>query len=100
MTPFRVTYDVVTPESAEHGNVAESGYFFRGGWRHDDPSEWTLREIVSQFGRKSLENSGSWFSTCDDGINYRTGECVSYAVHPPDNITAASYARLCRLLCY
>jgi hypothetical protein len=99
MTAFRVTYDIVTPESAEHGDTAEAGYYSRGGWKQDDPSEWTLRQVVSQFGRGSLEDSGSWFSTVDSDTNYRTGEETSYAVHPPRTITAASYERVRRILC-
>lgn len=100
MTSFRVTYDVVTPESAEQGDTADSGYYSRGGWKHDDPSDWTLHEVVSQFGRNSLEDSGSWFSTTDADVDYRTGEDTSYSVHPPRSITASSYARLRRVLCY
>ncbi len=97
---FHVTYDVVTEESAEQGDYAESGFYSRGGWKHDDPSEWTLREVVSEFGRNSLENNGSWFSTVDSDTDYRTGEDTSYSVHPPRTITAASYQRLIRILCY
>jgi hypothetical protein len=102
MTPFRVTYDVVTPESAEHGDVADSGYYARGGHQcgHDEPSQWTLHEVVSEFGRHSFEDSGHWFSSVYANEDYRTGESTSYAVHPPQTITAASYARLRRILCY
>jgi hypothetical protein len=97
---FHVTYNVVTEESVEQGDYAESGFYSRGGWKHDDPSEWTLRDVVSQFGRNSLENNGSWFSTVDSDTDYRTGEDTSYGVHPPRTITPASYRRLIRILCY
>jgi hypothetical protein len=97
---FCVTYDIVTPESAEVGDVAESGYYSRGGWKHDNPSEWTLQEIVSEFGLNSCEDCGNWFATIDPSIDYRTGVETSYSVHPPDGITRASYARLTRILAY
>jgi hypothetical protein len=100
MVTFRVTYDVVTPESAEQGDYAESGYYSRGGWKHEDESSWTLHEVVSQFGRNSLEDNGRWFSSTDSDTDYRTGEDTSYSVHPPRSITAASYARLRRILDY
>ncbi len=100
MITFRVTYDIVTPESAEQGDYAESGYYSRGGWKHEDPSEWTLHEIVSQFGRNSLENSGTWLSTIDSDTDYRTGEDTRYSVHPPRNITKSSYARVLKVLDY
>lgn len=97
---FAVTYDIVTPESAEHGDTAEAGFYSRGGWKHEDRSEWTLREVVSEFGRNSLEDGGTSFYSIDSEQNYRTGESTSYAVHPPDNITAASYARVRRILAW
>ena len=95
---FRVTYDVVTEESASDGDTSESGYYSPGGWKHDDPAAWTLREVVSQFGRNGFEDGGSSFYLVDSEANYYTGEDKSYAVHPPDGITAASYARVRRIL--
>jgi len=95
---FRVTYDTVTPESAEQGDIEDSGYYSRGGWKHDDPSEWTLHDVVDHFGRNSLENCGTWFSSIDGETDYRTGEETHYAVHPPRTITRASYRRLRRIL--
>jgi hypothetical protein len=99
MITFRVTYDVVTEESAEHGDFAESGFYSRGGWKHSDSSEWTLRDIVREF-RARCEDSGRWFSTANDEIDYHTGEQTQYSIHPHDGITAASYKRLARILCY
>lgn len=95
---FRVTYDVVTEESARDGDTADSGFYSRGGWKHDDPSDWTLREVVSEFGRGTFENSGSWFSSCDSREDYQTGDSTSFAVHPPRTITPASYQRIRRIL--
>ena len=108
---FRVTYDVVTEESASDGDTSESGYYSPGGWKcvaqylgvttargYDDPAAWTLREVVSQFGRNGLEDGGRSFYSVDSEANYYTGEETSYAVHPPDGITSASYARVRRIL--
>jgi len=98
---LRVTYDVVTPESAELGDVADSGFYHRGGWQTpaDDPSSWSLHDVVSEFGRGTFEDGGHGFYSADSHENYQTGEHTSFAVHPPDTITAASYRRLARLLC-
>jgi hypothetical protein len=97
---FRVTYDIVTEESATDGDVAESGFYSRGGWKHDDPSEWTLHDVVSEFGRNGLQDGGSSFYSIDSDTNYRTGKETNYAVHPPRTITRASYARIRRILSY
>lgn len=99
MITFSVTYDVVTAESAEHGDFAEGGFYSEGGWKHEDRSEWSLRSLVSHFGRGGFEDSGTWFSSADADQDYRTGDYTSYAIHPPDSITASSYRRLRRIFC-
>lgn len=97
---FRVTYDVVTPESAEHGDVAERGFVLPGNWHAsvDDPGEaaMSLREAVRLC--YPQEDAGSWFAECDGRVDYRTGAEERRSLHPPRNITPASYARLARLL--
>lgn len=105
MTRFRVTYDIVTPESAEHGDIAEGGFMLPGGWRvppligKPTPGvEMSLREAVDLVSAGCMEDSGSWFTEIDGRPDYRTGEEERRAFHPPDNCTAASYARLARLL--
>lgn len=104
---FRVTYDTVSPESAEHGDIAASGYASPGGWKHDDPVSLTLRDAIGvcgfypnarSAGSGGFENSGSWWTTIDPDQDYRTGEETRYSIHPPENITASSYGRITRYL--
>ena len=103
---FHVTYEIVTPDSAEHGEAAELGYMTPscGG----DPLDivppgaadyaMTLREAVALCGT-GLEDCGRWFAEgYSERTNYRTGATTSYSLHPPANITAGSYSRLKRLL--
>jgi hypothetical protein len=96
MKAFRVTYEIIAPESAEHGDAAERGYVSPGDWHHDDESAMSLREAVNLVG--CLEDSGSWFSETDGRDDYRTGAHERRDLHPPHNITPASYSRLKRLL--
>lgn len=35
--PYSITYSIVTPESAEHGDFAEHGYTLPGGYRYPCP---------------------------------------------------------------
>jgi hypothetical protein len=106
---FRVTYDITTPESAEQGDLADSGFAHPGGWKFpaDDPGphEMTLREAIeacglypSRRGGLGFEDCGRWFATVDADQDYRTGEDTRYAIHPPRTITRASYRRLRRYL--
>lgn len=103
---FTVTYAVVTPESVEYGDYAEHGYASPGGWHDpietvlgqpDGAYEMSLREAVGICGGPFID-CGSWFDVADSTENYHTGESTSYALHPPKNVTKASYRRLARLL--
>lgn len=105
MPKFRVTYDIVTPESAEHGDSAERGFVMPGGWQYDIETvladkesnySMSLRDAINLIG--CVEDSGSWFTETDGRQNYKTGAETTYSLHPPDNITGASYRRLARLL--
>lgn len=97
---FRVTYDIVTPESAEHGDSAESGFVLPGGWKEPagspEPVSMTLREAAELC--YPQEDSGHWLSEADGRVDYATGAEERRSLHPPDNITGASYGRLKRLL--
>ena len=88
---FRVTFEIVTPESAEQGEAAAVGFM---------ALNVRLREAVLEAGssRSVCEDAGRWFTrTVTD---YRAGQHdeITYAIHPPPTITPASYARLARLL--
>ena len=101
---FTVTYDIVTPESAEDGDVAEAGWAAPGGWKFDvddtGPHALSLREALDTAGgyRGGFYDSGRWFDKIDSDTDYRTGAETRYSLHPPENITPASYARLRRYL--
>lgn len=106
---FRVTFDTVTPESAERGDFARNGFLDEAGnefaqqdfatfkeWQDFEAPAMTLKQAVALCG--CLENSGNWLSESDGSTDYHTGEVVRRYIHPPRNISSASYARLCRAL--
>jgi hypothetical protein len=103
MPHFHVTYDIITPDSAEDGDTAENGYVHANGGR--DPVErvensadyamdlrTALRHCQPQW------DSGSWFDQEGQIEDYATNETIAYSLHPPRAITPSSYARLRRLL--
>jgi hypothetical protein len=105
MITFNITYDVVTHESAERGDFAEIGFVAPGGreipvgdcdLQDKLTLAWDLRSAVRTMG--ICENSGHWFTEADGRVDYRTGAVTRYSLHPPKNITEASYGRLYRLL--
>lgn len=103
MRLFHITYEIVTPESAENGDAEERGYIMDGGMHVTIETEedrqaaaYSLREALSQLG--CLEDCGRWFSESDDREDYQTGARERRDLHPPRNITPASYKRLKRVL--
>jgi|SRR6267142_5822052 len=99
MVKFRVTYEVVTPESAEHGDADERGFVSPGNWHHDDVAEMSLREACGLVSPRSMEDCGRWFSEIGERLDYQTGAAETRSLHPPKTITAASYGRLRRVMC-
>jgi hypothetical protein len=98
------TYDVITPESAEHGDAAEYGFYAPGGWKYpiggsecpepmsleDATPEPTvarardvLRDIRDTCGCVEVEAYGGRLSAyaCDPSIDWRTGEDTRIAAH-------------------
>lgn len=109
---MRVTYEIVTPESAEQGDCAEHGFVLPGRFFHlkvpvdealampDSDLEWDLRDAEQWLGRNGMEDVGRWFVSCDGDIDFATGAETRYALHPSDNTTGASYERLARIFCH
>lgn len=104
MNRFRVTYDRISEESAADGEAYERGWCIPGGWHFpiesqpfDDPElNLTLRQAASLVG--CVEDGGRAFYEIDGEENYTTGDREYKAVHPPANITPASYRRVARVL--
>ena len=88
---YCVTYDIVTPESAENGDVAEAGYV---------AEDVSLRDAIDAVGGVCYEHNGGyeWFTNCEYNLNYGTGAQESRSLHLPDGITGASRVRIGRLL--
>ena len=108
-----VTYDIVTHELAEHGDVAERGFINAHGDHVELPADMCgepagkLRDECLMSLRDALKYvSGCWDSggdglsyyEADGSIDYRTGSEERRALHLPDNATAATVARIARLL--
>lgn len=92
---FSVTYQRVTPESAEHGDYSEQGFL------HEDLRIIDLGDIqslIEEFG--TFEPSCSPITTITEGIwlsspdpveyDYATGEETYYSLHP-NNARSAKY---------
>ena len=101
---FSVTYETVTPESAEDGEAEDYGFLVESVSFRD--AMGALRwyrgshvEADSYVG--SRPHNPRRFSFIGAEENYNTGEITSYSLHLPDYITPASRMRIARLVgCY
>ena len=106
MNKFNVTYEIITPESAEHGDIEDCGFV---------AENISLRSAISlAFETESSHCDGiaaveanehpviepRWF-TIYNGANYITGGTENRSLHIPDYVSGASRRRIARLIgCY
>lgn len=96
MCKFTVTYEIVTPESAEFGEADESGTVDTGLSFRDAIQE-VNRTRTNMVDGCSVENCGRWW-TVVNGMEFETGAQESRSLHPEGNITDASRGRISRLM--
>ena len=95
---FTVTYEVVTPESAEYGDAEERGFV---------SESCNLREAINLVGGQVTEASEypiispRWLTNYEYNEDYTTGAREARSMHFPDNTTPSSRIRIAKLLgCY
>lgn len=108
MKTFRLTYQTVTRESAENGDIANHGFISRTGNYNPDrnyfpktPHKFSLREALDIFnahgGNVSANEwpvrSPRWIDSCLEDYN----GSVTIGLHFPDSLTTATKLRICRL---
>lgn len=106
-----ITYDLISPESAEEGDVEERGYYAPGGWTFPDPGY--TGERAREFGADNAlsvdevlrwaQDRGPWhgergtyYDEGDPDTDYSTGEETRYAVH--FEVSPGTLKRIERLL--
>ena len=89
MLKISKTYEAVTEESAEQGDVEESGFVFK-----DQPCGFReLIETIKVDGftyPDSLYGAPRWLVT-EPQQDYRTGEYTTYALHPSNDARSMRY---------
>jgi len=111
---FRVTYETVTAESAEHGDATERGWLDWRGCPVDqyDDSCWDFRDLTDRLAGCYAEGDGAtvpswitldpqsdfWLSPFWRDIAGEDALSVTASVHRPDWITDSSWIRVCRML--
>lgn len=100
---FAVTYEIITPESAEQGDAEERGYISQGVTLREAIQDVHATRTSQVSGVECIEANDSnpanarWI-TVYNGSEYLTGAHESRSLHMPDSLTGASRARLVRLV--
>lgn len=94
---FNVSYEIVTPESAEEGDAAERGVICKGATLRDALADvFATRTSRVDGGDGAQDNNagcGESF-TVYNGMEYETGAHESRTFHAPSTITRASWSRI------
>lgn len=92
------TYDIITHESAEHGDCAESGFNFQD-------REFGFKELVEYIQDNGFTETSSyppgandWITTGDDDIDYATGDRTRRSLHGDGSKYWTKALRACGLL--
>ena len=101
---FSVTFETITPESAEHGDVEERGYIVENASLRDALSDFQHEgcHVVADSSPVHFPRGFTAYCTNDGARNYyEQGITENRSLHIPDHITAASRLRIARLVdCY
>lgn len=99
---FSITYETITPESAEHGEADDMGYVYEG----IDFRE-AFQRIRDTGGSSHCEAneypacSPRWLTFYGIEEDYCTGATTNWSLHIPENVTPSSRLRIARLFgCY
>jgi len=98
---YSVTYDIVTEESAEEGDTADSGHILESALLDDAIHSVLDTESNTIDGRYIHANESNgrirWI-TVSNGADWITGESETRYLHIPETVTASSSRRIARLL--
>lgn len=107
---WRVTYDIVTHESAEHGDAAERGFVSPVFNTHFPVEECENVENLNRNGDLNrlvrdchefgvtLNEDADWLYNVDGRTDYRTGAVTTYAVHLECETARRNVERIGRLI--
>ena len=104
MYRFSVTYEIVTQESAEHGDHDEIGFIVQEeSFREAFASVQETRTnrvggIASMEADNGTADEDSRWLTIGNAMEYETGAYESRSFHFPESLSGASRVRIARLL--
>ena len=103
MAGFNVTFEIVTPESAENGDAEEIGFIGTGLTLRDAieavrDTRTSLVDGVEYILCDSIPCDRPRWITVSNGMEYETGAHESRSLHIPSSVSDASARRIARML--
>ncbi len=68
-----ITYDTTTPESAEHGDTADNGFYGPGGWKYsiaDDDFQARVERVGRQQALKDMSPGPEIFESVEQAVAF------------------------------
>jgi len=68
-----ITFETTTPESAEHGDFADHGFYGRGGWKFsiaDDNFQARVAKDGREKALKDMQPEAECFDSVEDAVEY------------------------------
>lgn len=97
MNKFSVTFDIVTPESSETGDISEDGVI-ADNVSLRDAINYLMETRTSLVGGVEYASSGDDCITVQNGMEFETGAFETRRLHFPITTTDASWERLIRIV--
>lgn len=96
---FNVTYDIVTPESSEHGDFAETGFIAESATLRDAITDLHRTRTCKVDGVSAIEADSIPCSVrIINGTEFETDAAESRTLHIPCTVSAATARRIARLI--
>ena len=100
---FLVTYEIVTPESAEMGDAEARGFIGEGltlreAFEAVNGTRTSLVDCVQSIEANEYPCVAPSWVTVTNGMEFETGAHESRSIHFPQSLTASTRRRICRAL--
>ncbi len=104
MASATITYNIVTAESAEHGEAAERGWYQPGGWHFQNPTEPIQYDDIRDLAECAIydgftvEEGADWLVWRGDNWGAETEEgesgCETRHLHKGDDVSDEDWTQV------
>jgi len=93
---FSVSYAIVTPDSAEHGEAESRGFISVSVSLRDAIADLFETRTSMCDGFQSIDAQTHWIEVVN-GMEFETGAYEERSLHIPDNVTESSRKRIAKI---